>query len=183
VERVDQDHLVVLILVVLDPISPPQTHQDNGNLVDPVRVKDSEATQSLSHSLLGHRLQVLLHLLLVDTLVDRLAVNIPLNNSLHRPGRTPTDRSHSVHFLLPISSSNSHSVYNESLLGSVSQSTRLLRSSRLRDTLHGPPLPVLPAPNAQQEAHHVALLLPPELLDIFRRSHSLWRQTTLISLK
>lgn len=57
------------------------------------------------------------------------------------------------------------------LLGLVSQPAGLVGARGARGAVQGRQLPVLPAAHAQQEPHHVRLLLPPQLLDVLVGTH------------
>jgi hypothetical protein len=52
------------------------------------------------------------------------------------------------------------------LLGLVPEATSLVRAAGTRDADNAGELPKLPAAHTQQEAEHVGLLLPPQLLDV-----------------
>merc|ERR1719430_1369134 len=58
-----------------------------------------------------------------------------------------------------------------SLLGFVAQPACLVRPSWPGSTVHLSELAILPAPDAEQIAHHIALLLPVQLRDVLVRPH------------
>merc|ERR1719430_729636 len=58
-----------------------------------------------------------------------------------------------------------------SLFGFVSKPARLVRPSWPGSTVHLGKLTILPAPNAEQVAHNIALLLPVQLRDVLVRTH------------
>lgn len=66
-----------------------------------------------------------------------------------------------------------HEVWKQplTLLGFVAQSASLVGPGGPRSTVEVRQLTVLPAADAKQEAHHIGLLLAPQLLHIPIRSH------------
>lgn len=61
----------------------------------------------------------------------------------------------------------------KTLLGAVAETTSLLGPRGARDTVNGGELAVVPAANALQVAHNLALLLAPDLLHILVCTHVL----------
>lgn len=112
-------------------------------------------------ALLRNRLQASRKLELVDTVVDRLAVGGTLRNWAFAATAAHTDP-----------------VYDIALLGLVAQPARLVGPGGSRGAVQRRELAVLPAAHPQQEAHHVRLLLPPQLLDVLVGTHvgSPWGQ-------
>ena len=64
-----------------------------------------------------------------------------------------------------------HIHIQQTLLGFVSKTTCLIRSSRARSAVNRCQLSVLPNTDSQQKAHHIALLLPIQLLDVLVCTH------------
>lgn len=87
-------------------------------------------------------------------MMDRLAV-----------GRTLGHRAFAA------TTADANPVYDVTLLGLVAQPPRFVGSGGAGSPVQRGQLAVLPATDPQQEAHHVRLLLPPELLDILVRAH------------
>ena len=100
-------------------------------------------------ALLRNRLQASSKLELVDTMVHRLAVGGTLRK---RAFAAPT-----VHM---------DPAYDIDLLGLVAQPVRLVGPGGARGAVQRRELAVLSAAHPQQEAHHIRLLLPPQLLDV-----------------
>lgn len=136
-------------------------HQDHlevlvgGVLVDPVRVQHSQVGSTTTDSLFGGSSQRALVLQLTDTLVGWLTV-----------GGTLRNRS------LSVSSSDSNTENNESLLGLVSQSSGLVGSGRSRSSVDDVLLSQLPASDTVEETHHIRLLLSLKLFQVFVGTHS-----------
>lgn len=87
-------------------------------------------------------------------MMDRLAV-----------GRTLGHRAFAA------TTADANSVYDVSLLGLVAQPPRFVGPGGAGSPVQRGQLAVLPAADPQQEAHHVRLLLPPQLLDVLVRAH------------
>jgi hypothetical protein len=114
-------------------------------LVNPIGVKDSQATTGTTNSLLGNTSQPSLILQLYNTMGFRLSINNTLGDRL-----------------LTSSTSNLYSVDNVSLLRLVTKTPSLVGTSRSSHTTDGRELSVLPATNTKKEAKRVSLLLLPE---------------------
>lgn len=74
---------------------------------------------------------------------------------------TAKQESHLRNWPLPITSANADAVDHESLLGLVTESASLLWPGRPAAAGNCLTVAVLPAPDTQQEAHRIALLLAP----------------------
>ena len=160
--------LAVLVNRVADPVDPSvvangvvgrvdQDHLEvlvHSILVDPVRVQHPESSALASDTLLSDRAQVPNRLQLGNTGIDGLSVD-----------NTLADR------LLAVSTADTHTVDNVSLLGLVTQPAGLIRPGRLRQASDGRQLPVLPAAHTLQETEHIRLLALPELLDVLVGTH------------
>ena len=72
---------------------------------------------------------------------------------------------------LATTSSHSNSVDHKALLGLVAESSGFFRSAWTWTTVHHMQLTVFPASQTQQEQHHIALLLAPDLLDVLVGAH------------
>jgi hypothetical protein len=149
-------------------------------LVDPVTVQDSQISTLSSDSLLSSASQASLVLEMVDTVVNRLSVGGSLG-----------------YVLLAVTTTNSNSVDDESLLRSVrvkshsrqisqcssnqnnplshnapvSQSTSLVGAGRSRSTVNHLQLSVLPASYSKQESEQIRLLLGLKGLQVFVCTH------------
>ena len=110
-------------------------------------VTNTRATQKVSY--LRNRLQASSELELVDTMVHRLAVGGTLRNWAFAAPAAHTDPA-----------------YDIALFGLVTQSARLVEPGGARGAVQRRELAVLSAAHPQQEAHHIRLLLPPQLLDV-----------------
>lgn len=77
-------------------------------------------------------------------MVDRLAISCTLRN-----------------WAFAATTADTNPVNNITLLGLVSQPSRLIRTSRAGSPVQRRQLAVLPAADPQEKAHHVRLLLPP----------------------
>jgi len=135
----------------------------SGVFSNPVRVEHAERPDLTAHALLGNGLEGALELHLVDAMVGGLAVGAALGDGL-----------------LTGTAADAHAVNDESLLGAVSQASGLFDPGRLRSAMDSRELPVLPSSDAKKKAHHVTLLLPPQLVDVFVRPHC---SKTYLSLK
>lgn len=123
-------------------------------LVDPVRVEDAQVTALASNTLLSGGLERALVLELVDSVAAGLTIGGTLGNWLFATTTADTD-----------------TVDDVSLLGLVTKTASLVRARRARGTVDNVQLTVLPAANAQQEAHNIRLLLLGQLLEILVGSH------------
>ena len=73
--------------------------------------------------------------------------------------------------LLAATTADTHAVDDIALLGLVTQAASLVRARGARGAVDDVQLTVLPAANAQQEAHDIALLLLGQLLEVLVGSH------------
>ena len=119
------------------------------NLVHPVRVEHAKVAATAANALLSNVAEVALELALVDAVVLGLAVHNALGVGA-----------------LAATAAHAHAVHDVSLLGLVSEAAGLVRARGAGGAVHSGELAVLPAANAEQEAHHVGLLLLVELLHI-----------------
>ena len=156
-------HFAVLVDRVADPVdarivADNLVHRVNhdhlvvlvhGILVQPVRVQHAQGAAATRGALLGDRLQVASKLELGDTAVHRLTVHLTL-----------VDRA------LAATAANTRAVDDKALLRLVTQAARLVRARRARHAADGRQLAVLPHADTLQEAHHIGLLLLPQLFDI-----------------
>merc|ERR1719268_374522 len=126
-----------------------------GVLSDPVGVEDPETLESPPDSLLSDRLEIPLRLLLLHSTRSLwLTIGTALGD---RP--------------LPSSPPHGDPVDDESLLGLVAQPPGFVRSGGPWGTVHLGELAILPAPDAEQVAHDIALLLTVQLRDVLVRPH------------
>mmetsp|Transcript_19721 Transcript_19721/g.41207 ORF Transcript_19721/g.41207 Transcript_19721/m.41207 type:complete len:275 (-) Transcript_19721:33-857(-) len=167
--RREAAQLAVLVRRVADPVDARIVadgivcgvdHDDlvvlvGGVLVHPVRVQDAQATDLATNALLRHATQVARGLQLGDTLVHGLAVDLAL-----------------VHRALAATTAHAHAVDDVALLGLVAEATGLVLAGRAVHTHDLGQLAVLPGAHAQQEAHDIALLLPPKLLLVLVGAHA-----------
>ena len=116
---------------------------------NPVGIQDPQGPTVAARVLFCNRLQASSKLELIDTMVDRLAVGGTLRK---RAFAAPT-----VHM---------DPAYDIDLLGLVAQPARLVGPGGARGAGQRRELAVLSAAHPQQEAHHIRLLLPPQLLDV-----------------
>lgn len=123
-------------------------------LVNPVRVENTEVSGTTSNTLLSSSTQRTLVLELVNTLVGGLTVSSTLGN-----------RS------LTVTSADTDTVDDESLLGLVPETTSLVGAGRTRSTVNDVQLTVLPASNSEEETENVRLLLAVKLFKIFVGTH------------
>ena len=72
-----------------------------------------------------------------------------------------------VHGPLAATTADTRAVDAETLLGLVTEAASLVRTSGAADAAHGRQLTVFPHTHALEEAEHIALLLLPQLLDVF----------------
>ena len=125
-----------------------------GVLVDPVGVQDSQVGSATTNSLLSNSSQRSLELQLIDTLVGWLTV-----------GSTLWNRS------LSVTTSDSDSVDNETLLGLVTQSSSLVWSSWSWSSVDNVSLSVLPDSDSLQESENIRLLLSLQLCQVLVSTH------------
>jgi hypothetical protein len=125
-------------------------------LGNPVGVQDAETTAATTDTGLGESLEVALGLLLVDTGVLGLSVVDTLRDQL-----------------LAITTLDLNTVHDEALLGLVTETVSLIGTRRLSGSVDGRKLTELPSSETEQEAHHIGLLLVPELLQILVGTHDL----------
>merc|ERR1719309_628871 len=128
-----------------------------GVLSDPVGVEDPETLEPPPNSLLSDGLKVPFRL--------RLTIGTALGD---RP--------------LPSSPPHGDPIDDESLLGLVPQPPGFVRSSGPRGTVHLGELPILPTPDPEQIAHHIALLLPVEFGDVLVGAHDDHLPTSLVEV-
>jgi len=126
----------------------------DGVVSDPVGVQESEGSYFTADTLFGNGLQVTGGFDLGHTGGGRLTVADTLGD-------------------LALASSPLHAdtVDDVSLLGLVSQSAGLIWAGRTRGTVDSRKLTVLPGPDSAQEAHHIGLLLLPELFQVLVGAH------------
>jgi len=118
-----------------------------GVLSNPVGVKDTQSLDPTSDTFLGNGLQVPLRLLLLDSTRGlRLAVWAPLGNGA-----------------FAASAAHGNAVDDEALLVLVTQTASLVGTGGSWGTVDLGQLAVLPAANAEQVAHHIALFLAIQL--------------------
>lgn len=110
----------------------------------PVRAQHTETPAVTASTLLSNGLKTASKLDLVDTMVHGLAIGGTFG-----------------HRALAATTAHTHSVDDVTLLGLVSQSAGLVSSGGSGSTMEGGELAVLPAADAEQEPHHIRLLLPP----------------------
>lgn len=161
-------HLAVLVGGVNDPVDAgivadllvAGIYKNNlvvfhcGILVDPVAVKHTHVTILASNLLLGNGLDVALKFELRHTLVLGLTVHHTLGH-------------------LPLASTTPNSTPHNgvSLLGLVTQPVSFVRPGGPVARDHLRKLTVLPSTDTEKEAKDIALLLAPELLDVFVGTH------------
>lgn len=168
------------------------------HLVHPVAVQHAQAAAAAAHALLGKGAVVAVGLELGDTLVDGLAVHDTLRatggGALSGGGRGPSVRRaqrqrqrrsqngqgedggggggagapHLVHRALAAAAADAHTIDDVALLGLEAHAARLVGPAGMRQPDDAGQLPVLPAADAEEEAEHIALLLPPQLLHILQ---------------
>lgn len=126
----------------------------DGILIDPVRVEDSQVADSSSDSLFGGSSHWLLVLQVVHTLSGWLTVCVT-----------------SVHWSLSVTSLDTHSVDNETLLGLVSQLSGSLWSGWSGSSVNDILLSVFPASDTRQESHDIRLLLSVQLGNVLVGTH------------
>jgi len=120
----------------------------NGILSNPVTVKYSHvAADLLADTLFSDRPKIASRFLFTDTLMFRLSVYDTF-----------------PHILLTISTTNAYTVNHETLFRLVTETSSFVRARRSTCAMNGRQVSVLPAAHAQQEAHDIGLLLPPQLL-------------------
>lgn len=125
-----------------------------GVLVNPVRVQDSQVGSTAANSLLGGGSQSSLVLQLVDTLVGWLTVS-----------RTLWHRS------LSVTTSNSDTVDDKTLLSLVAHSSSLVWSRRSRSSVNDSLLSVLPDSDSLQESQDIRLFLSLQLFQVLVGTH------------
>lgn len=151
----DKDDLVVFVdTILVDPVRVEAAHQHTSQNCTCCINSHSEVTTSSGDSLLGSALQSSLVLQVVDTLSNGFTVSSTLWRRL-----------------LSVSSSNSNSVDEVTLLGLVTQSSSLVRSRRSGSSVDNGELSVLPASDSRDELENVRLLLGVELTQVLVGSH------------
>lgn len=126
----------------------------SGVLVNPVGVQDSQVSSTTTDSFLSSGSQGSLVFQLVDTLVGWLTVSGTL-----------------WHRSLSVTTSDSDTVDDETLLGLVTQSSGLVRSGRSGSPVDDVLLSVFPDSDSLQESKNVRLLLSLQLFQIFVSTH------------
>jgi len=126
----------------------------DGVVSDPVGVQESEGSYFTADTLFGNGLQVTGGFDLGHTGGGRLTVADTLGD-----------------LALASSPLDADTVDDVSLLGLVSQSAGLIWAGRTRGTVDSRKLTVLPGPDSAQEAHHIGLLLLPELFQVLVGAH------------
>lgn len=125
-----------------------------GVVVDPVRVQHTQVSATSANTLLSNGAERSLVLQVVDTLVRGLTVSGTLGN-----------RS------LSVTSADTASHDDETLLGLVTETVGLVGSRGLGGSVDDLAVSVFPASDAEQEAHHIGLLLALELLNVLEGTH------------
>ena len=123
-------------------------------LIHPVRVEDTKIGTNTANSFLRDTLKIASKFDLINALILGLAVDDTL-----------------VIRTLAATSTNSNSVKDVTLLRLVSELVGLVSSGGTMDLLDLLLLAVLPCPHTKQESHHIALLLAPQLLEVFVGTH------------
>lgn len=123
-------------------------------LVDPVRVQNSQVGSTTTNSFFGGSSQRSLVLQLVNTLVGWLTVSGTLWN-----------RS------LSVTTSNSDTVDNETLLGLVTQSSSLVWSRWSRGSVDNSLLSVFPDSDSLQESQDIGLFLSLQFFQVLVGTH------------
>lgn len=129
-----------------------------GVLCDPVRVQHTESTHATADTFLSNRLQVSVWLELVDTMALGLAVGATLVNWTFASTTTNTD-----------------AVDEESLLCTISETTCFVGTRWTWRSMESGELTILPASDAEQISHDIALLLAIEFLNVAISSHLVLR--------
>ncbi|OIH80031.1 hypothetical protein A7N05_18965 [Acinetobacter baumannii] len=115
-----------------------------GVLAHPVRVEHSQGSTVTASTLLSDGLQAAGKLDLVDTMMHWFAIGSTFG-----------------HGAFTTSTAHTNTVDHVALLGLVAQPASLVRPGGSGSTVEVGQLTVLPAADAEQEAHHVRLLLTP----------------------
>ena len=123
-------------------------------LTNPVRVQNSESSTLATGSLFGNGTKVSDKLLLLDTGILWLTIVDTLSNAL-----------------LSVSSLNTDSVDDITLLGLISESVSLVGTRWLTCSVDCRQLSVLPSAKSENESHDIRLLLVPQLLEVLVCSH------------
>jgi len=126
-----------------------------GVLANPVRVEDTESLESAANTFLSNGLQVPLWLLFLDgTRSLGLSVWASLGN-----------------WAFASTTTHGNAVDHKALLVLVSQTAGLVWAGGPWGTVHLVELAVMPAPDAEQIAHDIALLLAIHLRHVLVRAH------------
>jgi len=139
VEGVDHDDLVPLVESVLS---------------DPIGIEDAQVADTATDTGLGDRALIHNLLLLVDTGVLGLTVDLTLGGAT-----------------LAATTVNADAKDGKALLLLETQAAGLVGTRSVLGTNDGGHLTVLPAADTKQETHHIALLLSPELGKILVGTH------------
>merc|ERR1719408_765294 len=164
----DTTHLAVLVGRVADPVDAGVVPDSFVRLVDhdhlepavagilaaPVAVEHAETADLPADTLLRNAAEVPGRLHLVHAGVARLAVHDALR-----------------HHLLAAPTADPRPEHHVPLLRLVPEHARLFRARRARAAADRRQLPVLPRTQTKQEAHHIRLLLLPQLVQILVRTH------------
>lgn len=127
---------------------------EGGVLVDPVAVQDTQVGEAATDALLSHRLQIAGRLELVDSLRGGLGGDLTLADLAFATTAADTD-----------------AVDDDTLLGLVAETAGLVRARRTGRTVANLQLTVLPAADAEEEAHHIRLLLLVQFFQILVGTH------------
>lgn len=119
-----------------------------------VGIQDSQSSTMVPSSLLGNRLKASGKFQLVNTVMDRLAISCTLRNGTFVTTEADTNP-----------------VNNIILLSLVSQPLSFIRPGGAGSPVQRRELAVLPAADPQKKAHHVGLLLPPHIPNVFVCTH------------
>jgi len=126
-----------------------------GVLANPVGVEDAQSLESAANTLLCDGLQVPLRLLFLDgTRGLGLSVRTSLGN-----------------WAFAATTAHGNAVDHKALLVLVSQTASLVWAGRPGSTVDLGQLAVMPAPDAEQIAHNIALLLAVHLRHVLVRAH------------
>lgn len=130
-----------------------------GVLVHPVAVEHTQVAADTANTLLSNGAKVARGFQLVDSMVLRLSV-------------------HDTFAVRALASSTAHgnTVQDKTLLGLVAEAAGLVGAGRAVHARDLGQLAVLPGPDTKEKAEHIALLLLPQLLQVFVSSHVVIRR-------
>ena len=160
--------LAVFVRRVADPVDSrvvpdarvARVHHDHLEILvlrvlrHPIRVEHAHVARLPRGTLFGDTLQVTCRLELRNTLVHGLSIH-----------NTLRDRA------LPASTAHALPEHGIALLRLVAELACLVWTRRVRHAHEALHLPIFPAADAHQKAHHIALLLLPHLLQVLVRTH------------